>query len=321
MNEFQLRCFLAVADTLSFARAAEQMHVTQPAVTQQIHSLEKELNARLFYRTTRTVRMTEEGKLFLHDAHHIVRTVAQAKNRFKDPDKRGIQTLSVGCYSTAHLFLLPPVIRRLKERYPGLRPQLQGIPFQHLYRQLDEGEVDAVIGFREPETRKISGQYRELTKVPVVCACAADHPLAQRTAVTVEELKKEKMVLFDPVRAHADIALLQGQLVGGRPLSEFYFCESAEAVLVLVQAGLGVSIMPDLFIPPTLHLARLSIQEIEPVSFGIYYKSLQGNAPLKSLIQFLREEMDLRSGTAHGGESRADRKTARCEAACEKADP
>ena len=72
MNEFQLSCFLAVADCLNFARAAEQLHVTQPAVTQQIHSLEKELNTQLFKRTTRTVKLTEAGFLFLEDARHIV---------------------------------------------------------------------------------------------------------------------------------------------------------------------------------------------------------------------------------------------------------
>ena len=58
MNTFQLSCFLAVAETLSFARAAEQLNITQPAVTHQIHSLETELNVKLFVRTTRTVNLT-----------------------------------------------------------------------------------------------------------------------------------------------------------------------------------------------------------------------------------------------------------------------
>ena len=68
MNTFQLSCFLAVAEHLNFARAAEELHVTQPAVTQQIHSLEKELGATLFQRTTRKVSLTAEGLAFLSDA-------------------------------------------------------------------------------------------------------------------------------------------------------------------------------------------------------------------------------------------------------------
>ena len=64
MNTFQLQCFLAVAEYLSFAQAAQRLHVTHPAVSQQIQSLEKELNTRLFQRTTRSVKLTEEGKAF-----------------------------------------------------------------------------------------------------------------------------------------------------------------------------------------------------------------------------------------------------------------
>ena len=78
MNTFQLSCFLAVAETLSFARAAEQLHVTQPAVTQQIHSLEKELDAVLFRRTTRSVKLTPEGAAFFSDARQIVALTERA---------------------------------------------------------------------------------------------------------------------------------------------------------------------------------------------------------------------------------------------------
>lgn len=84
MNTFQLTCFLAVAEHLNFARAAEQLHVTHPAVSQQIQSLEKELNTKLFIRTTRTVKLTEEGKAFLNDAQQMVAISERAKKRFEN---------------------------------------------------------------------------------------------------------------------------------------------------------------------------------------------------------------------------------------------
>lgn len=71
MNTSQIQCFLTIADTLNFARAAEQLHITQPAVTQQLHALEKELGVRLFHRSTHSVRLTDEGMLFLPDARQI----------------------------------------------------------------------------------------------------------------------------------------------------------------------------------------------------------------------------------------------------------
>ena len=72
MNTFLLNCFLAVAHTLNFARAAKQMNISQPAITNQIKMLEKELNAKLFNRSTRRVELTPEGEVFLGDAKNIV---------------------------------------------------------------------------------------------------------------------------------------------------------------------------------------------------------------------------------------------------------
>ena len=93
MNVFQMECFLAVAENLNFARAAEQLHVTQPAVTQQIHALERELNVKLFTRTTRTVKLTEQGRTFINDAQQMVAISERAKKRFETFSDDEIQLL------------------------------------------------------------------------------------------------------------------------------------------------------------------------------------------------------------------------------------
>ena len=284
MNTFQLSCFLEVAENLNFARAAERLHVTQPAVTQQIHSLEQELNVKLFQRTTRMVRLTEAGFTFLDDARNMVAIAERAKKRFENPGEQDVQRLSLGCYSFMQLFLLPSVLKQLAKKYPDLHPRLRVVPFQHLYRLLEEDDVDAVIGFREPDSRKVSAEYREVTKVPMVCICPQDNPLSQRQSVTLEDLAGERLVLFDPAKAQADAARLQGRLMEGRTLSAFYFCESAEAAVVLVGAGFGISILPDLCVP----LAHVPIRDVEPVSFGIYTESMQENAPLRDLFQIMK---------------------------------
>lgn len=295
MNEFQLSCFLAVADCLNFARAAEQLHVTQPAVTQQIHSLEKELNTQLFKRTTRTVKLTEAGFLFLEDARHIVALANRARKRFESPyGLTEVQTLAIGCYSYAQLFILLPALRQLALRYPDLHPRLRVVPFQHLYRLLEEDDVDAVIAFREPDVKKIAAAYREIIRVPVACVCPANSPLSQREQVTLDDLREEKLVLLDPARSQADVARIQWNLMEGRQFSDFYFADSAEGVVIFVESGLGISILPTLSIPPDRALVQVPIQGVEPVSFGIYYKSEQQNVPLRDLIQLLRETAEIR---------------------------
>ena len=249
MNTVQLSCFLAVAETLNFARAAEQLHVTQPAVTQQIHTLERELGVQLFHRTTRTVRITEEGLAFLPDARQMVGLANRAVKRFASPDRQAVRTLSLGCHGYTQLFLLAPVLKELAAQYPDLHPRLQVVPFQHLYRMLEDGDVDAVVAFRQPESRRgLSAVYRELRRVPIACLCARENPLAQRGSVALGDLAGEKLVLLDPAKARLEAVEVQAALLEGRAPSELYFCDSAEAATVLVQAGFGVSLLPDLFI-------------------------------------------------------------------------
>lgn len=293
MNTFQLTCFLTVAETLNFARAAEQLHVTQPAVTQQIHSLEKELGVVLFHRTTRIVRLTGEGLAFLDDARRMVDIAVQAKKRFEHPGQEAVRSLSVGCHGVAQLFLLSPLLRRLGRQYPDLHPSLRVVPFQHLFRMLDEGEVDLMLGFRQPQPpRGTPCVYRELCRVPMVCICAGDHPLAAREKVTAEDLAPCRLVLLDPARARLEAAEMQGQLIGNRGPAELYFCDSAEAAVVLVEAGYGISVLPDLFIPPGVSIARVPLEGTEAASFGVYYKTkvMQNDPVVKSLIRMLREE-------------------------------
>ena len=234
MNIFQLVCFLAVAENLSFARAAEQLHITQPAVTQQIRTLEKELGARLFIRTTRSVKLTEEGKSFFIDARQMVEISERAKKRFENPFGTEIATLAIGCSNYPSMFLLSTALRRTAAGRPDFHPRLQLVSFLQIQRAIDDGGLDAVISFREAASMRISAVYEELAKVPLVCICHSEHPLAQRCSVTMDELKNERLVLFTPSRTSPVVADVQSGLMGGRAPSEFYFCDSGEAVVALV---------------------------------------------------------------------------------------
>lgn len=285
VNTFQLSCFLAVAEYLNFAQAAQSLHVTHPAVSQQIQSLEKELNVKLFQRTTRSVKLTEEGKAFLSDAQEIVAISDRAKKRFESTMPGNIETLALGFYNFPCMFLLSDALEQLRAVRPELHPRLQVIPFQHIYRLLEEGTFDAVIGFKEPPSAKISAVYKEIAKVPMVCVCSSRHPLSESTEVSLDKLKNERLVLLVPPKAYISIAQLQGQLMGDRPPSDFYFCESAEAMSVLVTAGYGISILPDFLIPDMPLISKIPLTDAEPVSFGVYYKSVQGNPALKAFLQ------------------------------------
>lgn len=294
MNTFQLECFLAVADYLNFAKAAEQMKVTQPAVTHQIQSLENELNVKLFHRTTRTVELTVAGNAFLEDARNIVELSRRAVKRFQNEDQIEILDFSIGCTTLAQLEFLPPVLERLVQLYPNLHPKILLVPSAQILLQLDEEVLDIALALKM-NIKKDSLVYRELKKIPAICAFRDDHPFTGRDSVTVADVRKHKLILYHPGSASQEIVRIQHWIAETKKPSELYFCESAEAAMVLVQAGLGVAVLPNIysFDSPDAHnrfphIHGCPITDAGERSFGYYYKSLNGKAPVKAFIEILK---------------------------------
>ena len=289
MNTFQLACFLTVAETLSFVKAAKQLHVTQPAVTHQIRSLEEELNTQLFRRTTRAVELTQEGLLFLNDARNVLDIITLAKKRFEEPVVDERQFFSIGCHSHNEMHLLPDILRRMTESCPTLHPLFQVIPFQHLYQLLEEGTVDVVTAFREKEQKKETGIYRELAQVHIAGVLPAGRPLAEKEALDRNDLLSQRLILLDPQRCPDSLNAVQHELTTGRTVSDLFLCSSADVCLTLVKAGFGIAIQPDF---PSLRdpaLAYIPIEGVEPLSYGAYYKSVTGNPLLKLFLQLCRD--------------------------------
>ena len=289
MNTVQLECYMAVAENLSFARAAEQLHITQPAVTHQINSLEAELDVKLFKRTTRTVELTAQGWVFFGYAKDILAKTAQAKNRLAGHFEDQMQPFVIGCHSPFELTLLPEVLRMLVESYPQVHPDIKMVPFQALRNLLQEETLDVMLGFGEEKEKKKTGTYGELTKAPVVCVTAPDHPLSSKSAVTFEELYEGRLVLCDPHKSPPVITEMQGKLISTRPPSRMFFCENIECALAFVKAGLGFTILPDMPLMKDSSLRYIPVKNAAPASFGLYYKTLQNNPVLRSFIHIMKE--------------------------------
>ena len=290
MNTTQLTCFLAVSDFLNFSKAAERLQMTQPAVSHQIRTLEDELKVKLFYRTSKQVRLTDAGRIFLSDARQMVDIAHRARRRFEAADRVEPELLSLGCDNFAGMYLFQDTLQQLHRERPALRPRLEVIPFQYIYRLLVDDVLDAVIGFQEPSTERTNFLYQELIRSPIVCICPEEHPLAEREQVTMTELQSEPLVLFLPPRTAPSMLRIQGQLMGDRPPSAFCFCESVEAITILVGAGFGVSVLPEILVPETDTLKKIPMAHPEMVSIGIHYKSLQGRPALRAFVQTAKQQ-------------------------------
>lgn len=290
MNTFQLSCFLAVADSLNFARAADRMNIAQPSISHQIQSLENELNTRLFRRSTRSVELTQEGLTFLHDARNIVALSERAKKRFESPEVQTTQFLSIGCCSVAQLDMLSKTLKKLAEQFPGLHPDIQILSYDLLHKLLEDGQIDVGVLLKTKKKRKSRVAFKLLKKCPVVCVCHADHPLAQKSTVKSGELSTERLILFSPAHAIPDVVQLQWCFTDGHSPSELYFCETAEAASALAASCFGVAVLPEVFVPSLPNIVSVPIEGTEEFSFGIYYQPGTMSPLVKAFVELLGDE-------------------------------
>lgn len=291
MNTFQLSCFLAVAQTLHFARAAEQMNISQPAITHQIKSLETELNVQLFRRTTRLVELTPEGRAFLPDAQSIVAIEAQTKLRFSSPKERPIEKLTIGCGSYHQLFRLSESLKLLFQAYPNLHPHLIVVPHEQLFPLLENGTADVVFDIWDGREEKKRLTFKELVKSPIVCVCGADHPMADRESITMQALQDQALIFCNPFSLVPEVTKLQWQLAQGRSPAQMHFCASVEASVILAGAGFGMAVLPEFLVPRDNALSTVPLMDAPLLSFGMYYTPYPGDEVLRRFLQIAKQQL------------------------------
>ena len=286
MNTVQLECFLSVAEHLNFSRASEELKISQPAVSHQIHSLEEELGVRLFRRTSKSVSLTPEGFLFLPDAGIILKTVKEAKGRLGDGGQR-LLPFDIGCSSQMETQLFPAVLRALAEEIPALRPQLHLVPPESLAGMAENRHLHVSLGFSEIYNRETL-VFRKLYTCPVVCICAPDHPLADREAVDFAGLKGS-IVSSHTHRLPADVITIHSRVLASVSYQERYFGESMETILPLVKAGLGYTLYPD--VPPLRDpsLRYIPVGGLPPADYGLYYRKDCEHPVLRRFVKYMRK--------------------------------
>lgn len=289
MNTTQLECFLAVANFLNFSRAADRLKITQPAVSHQISTLEDELGVKLFFRTSRNVRLTQEGYLFTKYAGEILKLSGISKARLTESRSGAPLRLGIGCRNTSELHLLEPALAGLRQEVPELMPILRITPFDSIDNLLEEGEIQVISAFRDTVPKK--ARYRELVRCPIVCVCGEEHPLADCDALTVKYLQENggRMAVCRPPICSPSLFQAQSMIVAGRGPDQIYFCDHHEVVYPLIKAGYAFSVMPDFPQTRLPGLRYLPLQEFEPLSFGAAYLSENTTPVLRRFLTLLEE--------------------------------
>lgn len=239
-----LRSFVAVAEAGGFGRAADQLHIAQPAVSQQVKRLERELGAPLFHRTTRSVELTPAGRRLLERAKFILAEIGRAADEVRQVHAGGIGKVSVGFVGTATYDLLPTLSRRVRTQLPGIALDLRGERLSPaLSASLLESELDLAV-MRDPGPE--SGlEVSRLRTERLVTVLPTDHRLATAGSIEIADLRDDVFVLHPSGRrsvVHSAV-IAACRSAGFAPVDIIEVAETATLVN-LVAAGVGVAVVP-----------------------------------------------------------------------------
>jgi DNA-binding transcriptional LysR family regulator len=235
-----LRYFVAVAEELSFRGAAGKLHMAQPPLSAQIKALEEELRVRLLERTTRSVRLTHAGRVFLEEARAVLAASAQAEQRARDAAQGLAGTLRVGIIAPVAGAWLAGILRRFRQRFPGVQLSLFDLTSTEQLRRLHAQELDA--GLLRPPIGLPELDYKFVGESRQVLAVPAGHRLARKRRLEWKDFHDEELVLIHPSAQHGfyDPFFAACAKAGAR-LRPVQYANDIQTKMWLISAGFGIA--------------------------------------------------------------------------------
>lgn len=235
-----LLTFVTIVERKNFTRAAEELHLTQSAVSREIQVLEKKYCVKLFDRTNKYVRLTKAGEVLYHHAKDILIQYDRAEKLINDLTHSAQGVLEIGSGYTFGEYLLPRVIQEFKSLYPSIIPKItiknsHRIVAQVLRRELDIGIVEG--------TLEMQGLVAEpFAQDEMVVIVSPMHRLAGRVDVEIDELRSETWILRELGSGTREVTNRVFSDVGLAPVSIMEF-GSSQVIKEAVEAGLGISVI------------------------------------------------------------------------------
>jgi LysR family hydrogen peroxide-inducible transcriptional activator len=281
----QLQYAVAVADALSFRKAAERCHVSQPALSAQLALLEGVLGVRLFERDRRHVIPTPAGKLVMERARALLRDVDELIEVAAHAADPLSGTLRIGVIPTLAPYLLPAVASALRERFPRLTLLWTEEKTASLVKSLDGGDLDAALLAREAELGDVDGET--IARDAFLLATPPQHPLgASRSPLPAKALRDEPMFLLDDGHCFRAQALSFCTRARARELE--FRATSLATLAQMVAGGTGVTLLPELAAATEAGRAQLRLRrfaEPEPArTIALVWRRRSALAPSLRLI-------------------------------------
>lgn len=293
MDLYTMRYVLAVAEHENFSLAAQACHVGQPALSQQISKLEKELGVALFYRNSRGATLTEAGREFVHRAREIIQRseALESEMSFYAGLRRG--TLNLGIITSLQCIDFGGLLSAFCGSYPDISVNIVQGGTHNLVQQLVERKIDAAFLNRPPSGLPGSVEFIKLGEDTYHLAVPDNHPLAKRDRVSLAELKDEHFIFHQTGQVASELCLRACREAGFEPN---IVCRSGSPTtgLYMVQGGLGIALFPsEEFQARTLDgVVELQLEETIRKEVGVAWRKDAASSLVDATVQFAREWCD-----------------------------
>lgn len=257
-----LLAFRALAEIGNFRKAAESVHISQPAFSRRIDKLEQALGTRLLDRTTRRVNLTAVGRDFERQLRQILDALDSTLLGIRGVAATRMGEVTVACVPSAVNYFLSSVIARYHDLYPKIRIKIMDDSANAVLIAVSRGEADFGLNFIGSQENDV--EFKPLLDERFVAACRRDHPLAGKPHVRWAELAQYNYIAVG--KSSGNRLLLDQALAGvkGQPQTT-YETQHGTTALGLVEAGLGVAVVPAMAMPAADHPLLASIPLIDPV--------------------------------------------------------
>ncbi|WP_433671386.1 LysR substrate-binding domain-containing protein [Nocardia sp. CA-136227] len=283
----QLQYFIAVAEELSFTRAAQRLHVSQQGLSTQIKQLEHAMDMVLFSRTTRNVELTAAGAVFLRDVRGALTGLDVAVERARSVHRGEQDRLVLGALEGAALTLTEPILSAFRQRHPGITVELRHFTYEDPSAGLASGSVD--VAFARRPFIDDGVQFETLFSEPLMVMVPTTHRLANRQQVFAHELLEEPILgaaTTDPVwNAFWELDSYRS----GTPAPVVSRSNSLLEELHKVATGVGVvlTVACARWIPfPGVRL--LPIADVQPNDVAVGWRTAHESALVRSFVEVAR---------------------------------
>jgi len=261
--EQQLHVFMTVAQMENFSRAAEALHMTQPAVSQHIQALERFIGSKLLERSSKFVRLNKAGEIVYKHAKEILNLYSRMQDSVDDLTQSASGEISIGASYTYGEYVLPHIIAKMRKRYPQIRPKITIGNTNEIANQVNHRHLD--IGIVEGNYRSHKNMNSDpFAKDYMYIYASAKHPFSERKSVTVDELREETWIVREVGsgtreavdRMFSELKFTPAQLL------EF---GSTQIIKESVEAGLGITLLSHWATKKELLLGTLRAIEVEGI--------------------------------------------------------